>query len=260
MGKECGTHKEQRKAYRILVRKSKKRQLLEDLGADGSDIKRDNKGRRWERGDRMHLAQDRGKWRAVVNTVMNDRALLHEISPVKNADTSCVIMFTCKVITVTPHMAQDSHTAVLSRTPLTADAWIRSQVSIRDICSGHSGTVTGFSSSTSVLPSISFQQFSISIISYTLLLPEESIDEVWEPSKEQCSFGNRGPLDRKVRSHMQSVPSTSCLQISSFKGRYRHHTVCSSPSFAQQALRRAPKTLRNTTTEFPRFKFSCFPH
>jgi len=45
---ECATHKEYRKAYRILVRKSKKRELLEDLGVDGSDIKRDNKGRRWE--------------------------------------------------------------------------------------------------------------------------------------------------------------------------------------------------------------------
>jgi hypothetical protein len=65
----------------------------------------------------MHLAHDRGKWRDVVDTVMNDRALLHVISPVKKADTSCVIMFTCNVLTATSHMAQDSHTAVLSRTP-----------------------------------------------------------------------------------------------------------------------------------------------
>jgi len=31
----------------------------------------------------MHLAQDRSKWRAVVNTVMNDRSLLHVIILVK---------------------------------------------------------------------------------------------------------------------------------------------------------------------------------
>jgi hypothetical protein len=89
----------------------------------------------------MHLAQDRGNWRAVVNTAMNDRALLHVISLVQKTDTSCVITFTCNFITVTSHTAQDSHTAVLSRTPLTADAWIRSQVSLRDICSGHFNTV-----------------------------------------------------------------------------------------------------------------------
>ena len=72
-----------RKAYRILVRKSNKREHLEDLGVDSSDIRRDNKGRRCERGDRMYLAQDRAKWRAVLNTVMNNRALLHVISLVK---------------------------------------------------------------------------------------------------------------------------------------------------------------------------------
>jgi hypothetical protein len=31
----------------------------------------------------MYLAQDRAKWRAVLNTVMNNRALLHVISLVK---------------------------------------------------------------------------------------------------------------------------------------------------------------------------------
>ena len=45
----------------------------------------------------MHPAQDRGKWRAVVNTVMNDRALLHVISLAKKADTSCIITFTCNL-------------------------------------------------------------------------------------------------------------------------------------------------------------------
>lgn len=166
-------------------------------------------------------------------------------------------MFTCNFITVTSHMAQDPHTAVLSRMPLTADAWIRSQVSLRDICSRHSGTVTGFSSSTSVLPSISFQLCSISTFSYKLFLPEESTDEAWEPSKEQCSFGNRGPLDRKVRSHMPSPVLPVCSLSQCLRaGLDRHHPVCSSPYFAQQALRRAPKTFRTVSTEFPRFTFS----
>jgi hypothetical protein len=53
----------------------------------------------------MHL----GKWRAVVNTVMNDRALLHVISLVKKADTSCAIMFTGHFITVTSRCSLVSH-------------------------------------------------------------------------------------------------------------------------------------------------------
>ena len=101
---------------------------------------------------------------------------------------------------------------------------------LRDICSGNSGTVTGFSSNTSFLPSISLQQFSISIFSYTLLLPKESTDEAWEPSTEQCSFGNRGPLDRKVCSHMQSPVLPVCSPSQCFRaGLDRHHAVCSSP-------------------------------
>jgi len=38
-GMDCATHKEWRKAYRILVRKSKKTEHVEDLGVHGSDIK-----------------------------------------------------------------------------------------------------------------------------------------------------------------------------------------------------------------------------
>jgi hypothetical protein len=37
------------------------------------DIKMDLREIRWEGLDWMHLAQDRGQWRAVVNTVMNFR-------------------------------------------------------------------------------------------------------------------------------------------------------------------------------------------
>jgi hypothetical protein len=36
------------------------------------------------------------------------------------------------------------------------------------------------------------------IFSYMLLLPAGQMDEAWEPSKKQCTLGNRGALDRTV--------------------------------------------------------------
>jgi hypothetical protein len=36
---------------------------------------------------------------------------------------------------------------------------------------------------------------------YMLLLPEVQTGEAWEPSKPQCSLGNRGALDMKGHSH-----------------------------------------------------------
>jgi hypothetical protein len=45
---------------------------------------------------------------------------------------------------------------------------------------------------------VSFHQCSILIFMYTLLLPEGQTGEVWETSKKQCSFGNRGALDKKI--------------------------------------------------------------
>jgi hypothetical protein len=44
-------------------------------------------------------------------------------------------------------------------------------------------------------PCVSFHQCSILTI-YTLLLLGQT-GEAWKASKKQCSFGNRGPLDRK---------------------------------------------------------------
>jgi hypothetical protein len=44
----------------------------EDLGVEGGDNSRMGLQEiGWEGVDWMHLAQDRGQWRAVVNTVMN---------------------------------------------------------------------------------------------------------------------------------------------------------------------------------------------
>jgi hypothetical protein len=44
----------------------------------------------------------------------------------------------------------------------------------------------------------SFQQCSVLIHSYTLLLSEVKMDKTWKRFKTQCFFGNRGELNRKV--------------------------------------------------------------
>jgi hypothetical protein len=53
------------------------------------------------------------------------------------------------------------------------------------------------SSSVSSLP-LSFHQCCIVIFINVVLLPEGKTGEGWKPSKTQCSFGNRGALDRRV--------------------------------------------------------------
>jgi hypothetical protein len=45
--------------------------------------------------------------------------------------------------------------------------------------------------------SISFHQRYILIFIYMFLLPGGQMGIAWEPTKKQCSFGNRGALDRK---------------------------------------------------------------
>jgi hypothetical protein len=96
-------------------------------------------------------------------------------------------------------------------------------------------TGTGFSSSTTVLPSISF------LLQLLAALARRINMETREPSKEQFRFGNRGPSDRKVLPHMQAPVSTSCIHISVFKVRSRRHALCSSPYFAQQHFAVLPK-------------------
>jgi hypothetical protein len=51
------------------------------------------------------------------------------------------------------------------------------------------------------------------ILICTLLLPEGQMGEAWEPSKEQCSFGNQGTLDTK---HCQSLLVLKGLVVVSF--------------------------------------------
>jgi hypothetical protein len=65
---------------------------LEGPGIENSDIKGDLKGIRWEGVNWVHLAQDRGKWRAVVNMVMNLWAVLHAAdSLLGKADISGIV-------------------------------------------------------------------------------------------------------------------------------------------------------------------------
>jgi hypothetical protein len=63
-----------RNAYRILVEKSQgKRPLGRPTLKFEDNIKMDDREIEWSDMDWIFLAQDRGHWRAVVNTVMNLR-------------------------------------------------------------------------------------------------------------------------------------------------------------------------------------------
>jgi hypothetical protein len=81
--------------------------------------------------------------------------------------------------------------------PLTAEAWVRSQVSIYEMCGGQRDAGTG---SPAPYPYIgfpvpvSFHVCSFLICTYMLLLPDEETGEAWEPSKTQCSFGFWGSI------------------------------------------------------------------
>jgi len=73
MGGACGAYGEGRGVHRVLVGKSEgKRPLGRPRHKWENNIKMDL----WEvggGGDWMELAQDRDRWRALVNTVMNFR-------------------------------------------------------------------------------------------------------------------------------------------------------------------------------------------
>jgi hypothetical protein len=66
--------REKRNAYRILVAKTEgKRPLGRPRRRWVDNIKIDLREIEWDGVDRIDLAQDRDKWRALVNTVMNLR-------------------------------------------------------------------------------------------------------------------------------------------------------------------------------------------
>jgi hypothetical protein len=65
---------EKRKAYRVLVGKREGKCTLERLGRRrDNNIKMDVRIMGWSGTDWIHLAEDKNRWRAFVNTVMNHR-------------------------------------------------------------------------------------------------------------------------------------------------------------------------------------------
>jgi hypothetical protein len=61
-------------AYRMLVRKPEgKRPLGRPRRGGQYNIRLDHRGIWWKGEDWIHLAQDRGQWQALVNTVMGLR-------------------------------------------------------------------------------------------------------------------------------------------------------------------------------------------
>jgi hypothetical protein len=72
MGGACGTNREVSNAYKILVGKPEgKRSLGRPRCRWEDNIRVDLKDIGWEGVDWIHLAQDRDRWWALVNTVMN---------------------------------------------------------------------------------------------------------------------------------------------------------------------------------------------
>jgi hypothetical protein len=64
---------ERRGVYRVMVGELEGRDHLGDSGIDGRIILRWI-FRKWNVGDWLNLAQDRDRWRALANAVMNLRA------------------------------------------------------------------------------------------------------------------------------------------------------------------------------------------
>ena len=74
MGRACGAYGEDRGVHRVLVGKPEgKRPLGRPRRRWEDNIKMDLQEVGWGRGDWMELAQDRGRWRALVGTVSDFR-------------------------------------------------------------------------------------------------------------------------------------------------------------------------------------------
>jgi hypothetical protein len=74
MGGPCSTNGEKRNAYRLLVGKPEGRRLLGRPGCRWVDNIRMDLGEvGWSDVDWIGLAQDKNRWRALVNSVLNLR-------------------------------------------------------------------------------------------------------------------------------------------------------------------------------------------
>jgi hypothetical protein len=72
MGRTCSMYGERTGAYRVLLGKPEGRKPLGTPRRIWEDnIKIDHKEVRWGALDWINLAQDRDRWRAVMNAVMN---------------------------------------------------------------------------------------------------------------------------------------------------------------------------------------------
>jgi len=88
---------------------------------------------------------------------------------------------------------------------VTAEARVRSWFRSNEICGGQSGTGTGFSLNISVFCSQCQSANAPHSSSSTDALARRTRGEAWEPFKKQCSFGNRGALDRKMQTQPGSM-------------------------------------------------------
>jgi hypothetical protein len=73
MGRACRTNGRKRNAYRILVGKPEGQTIRKTQTQMGDNIKIYLREIGWDDMDWIDLAQDRDRWRALVNTVMNLR-------------------------------------------------------------------------------------------------------------------------------------------------------------------------------------------
>jgi len=72
MSAACSTYEESRGVYRVLVGNVRQREHLEDRGVDGNIKEGSSVGGMWGM-DWIDLVQDRERWWALVNAVMNLR-------------------------------------------------------------------------------------------------------------------------------------------------------------------------------------------
>jgi hypothetical protein len=75
VGGSCGTHGRVEKLYTVFVGNPKGKRPLERQSTDGMTGTERILGRLAGSVEWMQLAQDRGRWRALVNMVMNFRIL-----------------------------------------------------------------------------------------------------------------------------------------------------------------------------------------